>query len=98
MDLERLRGKLGYKTCAVLDMAAADSTLAEIGDFLGGGGQYATRIAAKEVRAAVVALNAALAEGRLPAAWGRTRKRRLRPRTRQPGIYAGARPAAHRGA
>lgn len=62
MDTERLRGRLGRKACVVLDMAAADSTLAEIGEYLGGGGQYATRIASKEVRAAVATLNAALGE------------------------------------
>lgn len=63
LDLERLRKALGHKTATVLDMAAADSTLADIGEHLGGNGQYATRIAAKEVRAAVAALNAAMAEG-----------------------------------
>lgn len=68
MDLERLRKTLGAKVCTVLDMAAGDSTLAEIGEYLGGGGQYATRIAAKEVRAAVAALNIALAEGERDAA------------------------------
>jgi hypothetical protein len=68
MDMERLRGRLGRKLATVLDMASSDSTLAEIGEYLGGGGQYATRIASKEVRAAVVALNAALAESERAAA------------------------------
>lgn len=68
MDLERLRGRLGRKTCVILDMAAGGNTLTEVGEFLGGGGQYATRIAAKEVRAAVVALNAAFGDGERAAA------------------------------
>jgi len=59
MDLERLRGMLGHKVVTILDMAAMDSTLAEIGDFLGFGGQYATRMAAKEVRLSCGALLAA---------------------------------------
>ncbi|WP_354202937.1 hypothetical protein [Bradyrhizobium sp. JR4.1] len=46
----------------------ANSTLAEIGEFLGFGGQSATRMAAKEVRAAVAALNAALGDGQRAAA------------------------------
>lgn len=62
MDLERLRGRLGRKACVVLDMAAADSTLAEIGEYLGFSGQYAQRSAGKVIRAAVAALNAALGE------------------------------------
>ncbi len=95
MDLERLPGKLSYKTCAVLDMAAADS-MAEIGRSLGGGGQYATRIAAKEVRAAVVALNAALAEGRLPAAWDVRASGGYVLVPQQSGLYAGSRHAACR--
>jgi hypothetical protein len=61
LDVERLRARLGYKVTTILDMASSDNTLAEIGEYLGGQGQYATRIASKEVRAAVVALNAALA-------------------------------------
>jgi hypothetical protein len=40
LDTETLRGRLGHKACTVLDNASSDSTLAEIGDFLGGGGQY----------------------------------------------------------
>jgi len=60
MDTERLRANLGHKTCSVLDMAAGDSTLAEIGEYLGFGGQYATRMAGKSVRDAVIALNAAM--------------------------------------
>jgi hypothetical protein len=68
LDTEHLRSRLGHKVCAVLDMAAGDSTLAEIGEYLGFAGQYATRMAAKEVRAAVVALNAALSEGEKAAA------------------------------
>lgn len=68
LDLERLRGRLGHKTCAVLDMASSDSTLSEIGGYLGFSGQYAGRMAGKEVRAAVVALNAALSEGERAAA------------------------------
>jgi hypothetical protein len=68
MDTEKLRAQLGHKLVAVLDMASSDSTLAEIGEYLGFGGQYAVRMAGKEVRAAVAALNAALAEeGRLAA-------------------------------
>ncbi|MEH2546900.1 hypothetical protein V1283_003545 [Bradyrhizobium sp. AZCC 2262] len=62
MDAERLRNRLGHKMVAVLDMASSDSTLAEIGEHLGFGGQYAPRMAGREVRAAVAALNAALAE------------------------------------
>ncbi|WP_426611281.1 hypothetical protein [Bradyrhizobium sp. McL0616] len=61
MDLERLRGRLGRKACVILDMAAGDNTLSEIGERLGFAGQYA-RMAGKEVRAAVAALNAALGE------------------------------------
>lgn len=62
LDVERLRVRLGSKVATILDMAAGDSTLAEIGEYLGFGGQYATRMAGKEVKAAVIALNAALAE------------------------------------
>lgn len=62
MDTEKLRNRLGAKTCTILDMAAGDSTLAEIGEYLGFGGQYATRMAGKAVRDAVLALNAALAD------------------------------------
>ncbi|KYK45151.1 hypothetical protein A1D31_10990 [Bradyrhizobium liaoningense] len=61
MDMERLRKALGRKVALILDMAAADSTLAEIGEELGFGGQYRARMAGKEVRAAVVALDAAIA-------------------------------------
>ncbi|MDR6302663.1 hypothetical protein GGQ85_000339 [Nitrobacter vulgaris] len=69
MDAERLRKRLGIKTCTVLDMAASDSTLLEIGEYLGFSGQYATRSARREVRTAVIALNATLAEeGRKAAA------------------------------
>lgn len=63
MYTEKLRGRLGNKVSIVLDMASSDSTLAEIGEHLGFGGQYAPRMAGKEVRAAVAALNAALSEG-----------------------------------
>lgn len=68
MDAERLRTALGPKTVQVLDLASSDSTLADIGEFLGFGGQYAARMAGKEVRAAVAALHAALAEGERSAA------------------------------
>jgi hypothetical protein len=68
MDAERLRGRLGHKVVAILDMASSDSTLAEIGEYLGFAGQYAPRMAGKEVRAAVTALNAAIAEGERAAA------------------------------
>jgi len=68
MDLERLRKALGRKVALILDMAAGDNTLAEIGEDLGFAGQYAARMAAKEVRAAVVTLNAALAGSELAAA------------------------------
>ncbi|MET4121781.1 hypothetical protein ABIB85_008496 [Bradyrhizobium sp. JR1.5] len=68
LDTEKLRARLGHKACTMLDMAAGNSTLAEIGEFLGFGGQYATRMAAKEVRAAVAALNAALGDGQRAAA------------------------------
>ncbi|OSJ19774.1 hypothetical protein BST63_19675 [Bradyrhizobium canariense] len=68
MDVERLRNALGHKTCAILDMAGADSTLAEIGEFLGFGGQYATRMAARQVRAAVAALNVAIGRDEQAAA------------------------------
>lgn len=37
------------------------STLLEVGEYLGFSGQYATRIARNEIRAAVAALNAAMA-------------------------------------
>jgi hypothetical protein len=63
MDTEKLRNRLGTKTCTVLDMASSDSTLAEIGEYLGFGGQYATRMAGKAVKDAVAALNADPAEG-----------------------------------
>jgi hypothetical protein len=68
MDTERLRARLGHKVCAVLDMASSDSTLAEIGEYLGFGGQYAARMARKSVKNAVTALNAAIAEGEQAAA------------------------------
>ncbi|MBH5371431.1 hypothetical protein [Bradyrhizobium glycinis] len=68
MDLERLRARVGHKATKILDMAAGDSTLVEIGEDLGFAGQYATRMAAKEVRAAVAALNAAVIEGERAAA------------------------------
>ncbi|UFX41933.1 hypothetical protein HAP47_0021795 [Bradyrhizobium sp. 41S5] len=68
MDLERLRKALGHKACTVLDMASADSTLAEIGEYLGFSGQYAQRHAGKEVRAAAAALNGTLSrEGQAAA-------------------------------
>lgn len=67
-DTERLRSRLGHKVCTVLDMASGDSTLAEIGEYLGFAGQYAQRSASKEVRAAVAALNVAMAEGERAAA------------------------------
>lgn len=51
MDAEKLRGRLGHKTVMVLDMALTD-TLAEIGERLGFSGQYAQRMAGKEVRKA----------------------------------------------
>jgi hypothetical protein len=41
-------------------MAGADSTLSEIGEYLGFAGQYAARMVGKEVRAAVAALNVAI--------------------------------------
>jgi hypothetical protein len=68
LDVERLRIRLGSKVCTILDMAAGDSTLAEIGEYLGFGGQYATRMAGKAVKDAVAALNTALAEGERAAA------------------------------
>ncbi|MET4229825.1 hypothetical protein AB7Z32_19985 [Bradyrhizobium sp. 482_C4_N1_1] len=68
LDTEKLRARLGHKTATSLDMAAGDGTLGEIGEYLGFSGQYAQRSAGKEVRAAVVALNAALAEGEQDAA------------------------------
>jgi hypothetical protein len=68
MDTEKLRNRLGAKTCTVLDMASSDSTLAEIGEYLGFGGQYATRMAGKSVKDAVTTLNAALSEEGLAAA------------------------------
>ncbi|EIG63628.1 hypothetical protein [Bradyrhizobium sp. WSM1253] len=40
--------------------SSSDSTLSEIGEYLGFAGQYAARMAGKEVRAAVAALNAAI--------------------------------------
>lgn len=68
MDTEKLRNRLGAKTCTVLDMASSDSTLAGIGEYLGFAGQYAQRSAGKEIRAAVAALNAALGEDERVAA------------------------------
>jgi hypothetical protein len=68
MDTERLRARLGHKVTAILDMASSDSTLAQIGEYLGFAGQYAARMARKEVRAGVAALNAAVAEGERSAA------------------------------
>lgn len=68
MDAERLRARLGIKTCTVLDMASADSTLCEIGEYLGFSGQYATRMAGKAVRDSVIALNAELASEERQAA------------------------------
>ncbi|MBB4391473.1 hypothetical protein [Bradyrhizobium sp. ERR14] len=67
LDTEKLRGTLGHKATSILDMAAGDNTLSEIGEYLGFGGQYAARMAGKEVRAAVAALNAAI-EGSARAA------------------------------
>lgn len=55
MDTEKLRARLGVKTCTVLNMASSDSTLEEIGEYLGFGGQYAARMAGKAVRDAVAA-------------------------------------------
>ena len=60
LDTETLRGQLRHKVCAILDMASSDSTLSEIGEYLGFAGQYAAMMAGKEVRAAVAALNAAI--------------------------------------
>lgn len=68
MNTERLRARLGHKVTTILDMASSDSTLAEIGEYLGFSGQYAPRMAGKEVRAAVAALNTAFAEGERLAA------------------------------
>ena len=62
MDADRLRARLGHKVTAIMDMASSGDTLAEIGEYLGFAGQYAARMASKEVRAAVATLNAALAE------------------------------------
>ena len=60
LNTEHLRKALGAKVFVVLDMASSDSTLAEMGECLGFVGQYATRMAGKEVREAVTALDAAL--------------------------------------
>lgn len=68
MDTEKLRGRLGHKVATILDMASSDSTLAEIGEYLGFGGQYATRMAGKAVKDAVTALNAAIADSERDAA------------------------------
>jgi hypothetical protein len=68
MDTERLRTRLGHKVVAILDMASGDSTLTEIGEYLGFAGQYAPRMAGKEIRAAVAALSAAIAEDEKAAA------------------------------
>ncbi|SCB36056.1 hypothetical protein GA0061099_1005417 [Bradyrhizobium yuanmingense] len=68
LDTEKLRARLGHKVTRILDMAAGDSSLADIGEDLGFAGQYAARMAAKEVRAAVAALNTAMAEGERVAA------------------------------
>lgn len=68
LDTERLRVRLGAKTCTILDMAAGDSTLAEIGEYLGFAGQYATRMAGRAVKDAVAAMNAALADDERAAA------------------------------
>jgi hypothetical protein len=68
MDTGRLRAALGHKVTAILDMASSDSTLAQIGEYLGFAGPYAARPAGKEVRAAVTALNAAFATGSVEAA------------------------------
>jgi hypothetical protein len=68
LDTERLRARLGHKVTTIIDMASGDSTLAEIGEYLGFAGQYAARMAGKEVRIAVAALNAAVAEGERAAA------------------------------
>ncbi|MCK1299604.1 MULTISPECIES: hypothetical protein [unclassified Bradyrhizobium] len=68
LDSETLRARLGRKAAAILDMAAGDSTLAEISEYLGFAGQYATRMAGRSVKDAVSALNAALAEGERVAA------------------------------
>lgn len=61
VDAERLRARLGSKMSTILDMAIGASTLLEVGEYLGFSGQYATRIARNEIRAAVAALNAAMA-------------------------------------
>ena len=68
IDAERLRARLGHKLTAIMDMASGDSTLAEIGEYLGFAGQYAARMAGKEIRVAVGAFNAAIAEGERAAA------------------------------
>jgi hypothetical protein len=68
LDVERLRARLGHKVTAIMDMASSGDTLAEIGEYLGFAGQYAARMAGKEVRAAVTALNAAVAEEERAAA------------------------------
>ncbi|MCP1835121.1 hypothetical protein J2R76_003457 [Bradyrhizobium sp. USDA 4532] len=44
--------------------------IGEIGEYLGFGGQYAPRMAGKEVRAAVAALNVVMAEDEPAAAQG----------------------------
>jgi hypothetical protein len=68
MDTEKLRASLGHKTCSVLDMAAGDSTLSDIGEYLGFAGQYAGRMAGKSVKEAVAALNNAMADKERQAA------------------------------
>lgn len=68
LDTEKLRARLGRKVTTILDMSAGSSTLAKIGEYLGFSDQYAQRLAAKELRAAVAALNAVLGEGERAAA------------------------------
>ena len=53
IDFAHLRAGLGEDICAVLDMAASDSTIREIGEHLGFAGQYAERKGAIAARTAI---------------------------------------------
>lgn len=53
LDAKTIRASLGAKTCAILDLAAGDSTIREIGEALGFSGKYAERKGADAVRAAI---------------------------------------------
>ena len=60
MDAAALRDGLGNETCEILDMAAGDSTIREIGEHIGFSGRYAERKGAEVTKAAIDALCTAI--------------------------------------